>query len=135
MTEPTTVPVTEAGPARQVVERYFSAINAHRFAELGEVFAPEAEIHTVGRAPALGRAEALAHFPTVLAGYAEHHDAVTRWIETEDAVVCEIHFTGRLRDGRPIVFDAVDLFDVRDGRIAKVSTWYDTRALARQIRG
>ena len=59
----------------------------------------------------------------------------TRWIEADGAIVCEIRFTGRLHTGRPIAFDALDVFDLRDGRITKVATWYDTRALARQIRG
>jgi ketosteroid isomerase-like protein len=125
----------DAEPGRQAVEGYFAAINSDRFADLAAVFAPDVEIHTVGAAPVVGREAALAHFPAVLSGYAEHHDAVTRWIEAENAVVCEIRFTGRRRDGGPIVFDALDVFDVRDGLITNVATWYDTRGLVRQLRG
>ncbi|MFI5609969.1 nuclear transport factor 2 family protein [Amycolatopsis sp. NPDC051903] len=123
--------------ARTTVEGYFSAINAERFPELTEVFTADVEIHTVGAAPVVGREAAITHFAKLLAGYAEHEDRVTRWIEADDAgtgsVVTEIDFTGRLLDGRPIGFAALDVFDLRDGLIAKVATWYDTRDVRRQV--
>lgn len=126
--------------SRAAVEGYFAAINSDSFADLCAVFAPEVEIHTVGAEPVVGREAALAHFPAVLSGYATHDDRVTRWIEgvddaSEDAIVCTIAFTGTLADGREIRFDALDVFDVRDGLITRVTTWYDTRLVARQVRG
>lgn len=125
----------EVAAERWAVDGYFAAINSDRFADLAAVFAPDVEIHTVGAARVVGRDAALAHFPELLSAYVEHDDAVIRWIEAEDAIVCEIRFTGRLRDGRLIVFDALDVFDLRDGLITKVATWYDTRGLVRQLRG
>jgi len=118
---------------RAVVEAYFAAINTDAFADLAEVFAEDVEIHTVGAEPVVGREAALAHFPAVLANYAEHTDRVTRWIETPGAIVTEIDFEGKLADGRPVVFPALDVFDLRDGRIVKVTTWYDTRDVRRQV--
>lgn len=120
--------------SRAVVEGYFAAINSDSFADLAEVFADDVEIHTVGAEPVVGRAAALAHFPAVLANYAEHEDRVTRWIETPEAIVTEIDFEGKLADGRPVVFSALDVFDLRAGRIARVTTWYDTRDVRRQVR-
>ena len=90
---------------KELVEAYFAAINSDRFADLAAVFAPSVEIHTVGAAPVVGREVALAHFPALLAGYAEHRDEVTRWIVAPDAVVCEIAFTGRLQS----LFDSAKL--------------------------
>jgi ketosteroid isomerase-like protein len=119
---------------RELVEGYFAALNADRFADLAAVFAPDVEIHTVGAPPVLGREAALAHFPALLAGYAEHRDEVTRWIVAADAIVCEIAFTGRLRDGRPVEFDALDVFDGSAAGLTRIVTWYDTRAVARQVR-
>lgn len=124
---------------RTAVEGYFTAMNSNSFADLKTVFAPDVEIHTVGAEPVVGRDAALAHFPRVLAGYSVHDDRVTRWIEgvdddSEDAIVCDIAFTGRLTDGREVRFDALDVFDVRDGLITRVTTWYDTRLVARQVR-
>ncbi|TCK22412.1 nuclear transport factor 2 family protein [Pseudonocardia endophytica] len=120
---------------RTLVEAYFAAINTEDFDGLAAVFAPDVEIHTTGSDPVLGRDAALAHFRAVLANYPSHTDAVTRWIEAPDAVVCEIAFTGRLADGREIRFDALDVFDAGDDAITRVSTWYDTRSVARQVRG
>ena len=119
---------------RGAVERYFAAINAEDWAALADVFTPDVEISTVGAAPVRGRDAALAYFPRLLAGYTEHTDTVTRWIEAPDAIVTEIGFDGRLADGRPVVFDALDVFDLRDGRIARVRTWFDTRDVRRQVR-
>jgi ketosteroid isomerase-like protein len=119
---------------KDMVEAYFAAINGDRFADLAAVLAPSVEIHTVGAAPVVGQEAALAHFPALLAGYAEHRDEVTRWIVAPDAVVCGIAFTGRLRDGRPVAFDAVDVFDGSADGITRIGTWFDTRAVARQVR-
>lgn len=124
-----------ARTARDAVEGYFAAINSDRFAELAAVLAPDVEIVTTGAPPVVGREAALAHFPAVLAGYATHDDAVTRWIEAGDTIVCEIAFTGTFSDGRPVAFDALDVFDTVDGWITRVGTWFDTRSVARQIKG
>ncbi|MDN5914367.1 MAG: nuclear transport factor 2 family protein [Pseudonocardia sp.] len=125
---------------RTAVEGYFAAMNSDRFDDLKAVFAPDVEIHTVGAEPVVGRDAALAHFPAILSGYSAHDDRVTRWITGSDddgvgAIVCDIAFAGRLVDGREIRFDALDVFDVRDGLITCVTTWYDTRLVARQVRG
>lgn len=121
--------------ARSCVEAYFAAINSDRFGDLAAVFAEDVEIVTTGAPPVHGRDAALAHFPRVLAGYGEHHDEVTRWIEAGDTVVCEIAFRGTLADGRPVTFDALDVFDTAGDRITRVGTWFDTRAVARRVRG
>ena len=121
--------------ARSAVEAYFAAINSDRFADLAAVFATDVEIVTTGAPPVIGREAALAHFPVVLAGYSSHDDAVTRWIEAGDTVVCEIVFSGTLTDGRAVTFDALDVFDTADGWITRVGTWFDTRSVARQIKG
>ncbi|MGW4487774.1 nuclear transport factor 2 family protein [Amycolatopsis sp. NPDC004368] len=118
---------------REPVAEYFAAINAERFGDLAGVFAADVEIHTVGAAPVVGRDAAIAHFENLLANYAEHEDRVTRRLEAEGAVVTDIDFTGRLRDGRPIAFAALDVFDLSGGRITKVTTWYDTRDVRRQV--
>ncbi|MFP5070189.1 nuclear transport factor 2 family protein [Pseudonocardia nantongensis] len=121
--------------ARTAVDAYFAAINSDRFADLAAVFATDVEIVTTGAPPVIGREAALAHFPVVLAGYSSHDDAVTRWIEAGDTVVCEIAFSGTLTDGRAVTFDALDVFDTADGWVTRVGTWFDTRSVARQIKG
>lgn len=120
---------------RKLVEGYFAAVDAEDWDGLAAVLAPDVEIRPPGMRPALGRDAALEHFRTVLYPFAEHTDRVTRWIEAPDAVVCEIAFTGRTGDGRTVEFAALDVFDGTDHGITRVSTWYDTRSVARQIRG
>jgi ketosteroid isomerase-like protein len=123
------------GGPRALLARYFDAINADDFVALEPLWHPAGELRAVGAPPRIGRAEVLAHFPAVLAGYARHHDEVTRWIEAGDTVVTEIRFVGTLLDGRPVRFEAVDVFDMADGVICRLSSWYDSRAVARQVRG
>jgi hypothetical protein len=51
--------------------------------------------------------------------------------------VVEVSFTGRTTAGRAVAFDAVDVFDLApgSGRIRRLSTWYDTAAVRRQVGG
>jgi ketosteroid isomerase-like protein len=71
----------------------------------------------------------------VLAGYAEHEDQPVRRIKDGSTVVVEVSFTGRTTAGRPVAFDAVDVFDLAGPRIRRLSTWYDTAAVLRLVRG
>jgi predicted ester cyclase len=118
---------------RAAVEGYFAAINSDSFADLATVFAEDVEIHTVGAEPVVGRDAALAHFPRVLAAYWAHEDRVTRWIEAGDSIVTEIQFEGALTGGRRVAFSALDVFDLAEGRIRRIATWYDTRDVRRQV--
>ena len=58
-------------------------------------------------------------------------DAVRRELQEESG----IHFTGELDNGAPMEFDAVDVFDLDgDGRIVKLSSWYDSHAVRKTLR-
>ena len=45
--------------------------------------------------------------------------------ERDQTVVVEVIFTGITRDQREVCFDAVDIFDFADGRISRLTSWYD----------
>ena len=79
----------------------------------------------------------MAYYPRVLAGYAEHEDRPVRRIKDGSTVVVEVAFTGRTTAGRAVAFDAIDVFDLApgSGRIRRLSTWYDTAAVRRQVDG
>jgi len=117
------------------VGAYFAAVNAEDWDALALLWEPDAELTAAGARPRHGREEILAYYPRVLSGYAEHLDVPTRRITEGATVVAEIRFTGRTVSGRPVVFDAVDVFDLVAGRIRKLTTWYDTAAVSRQVRG
>lgn len=126
-------------PLPDVVARYFTAINAEDYAALGPVFAPDAVLRAVGGIERRGREEIVAHFPKVLAALPEHDDEPTRAVvgtlDEHPVVTVEIRFTGRTASGAPVVFDAVDVFDLTaDGSaIVALSTWYDTAAVRRMV--
>jgi ketosteroid isomerase-like protein len=62
-----------------------------------------------------------------------HSDAPTRILEMGDTVLAEIHFTGRSATGVDVEFPAVDVFDLRDGKIVRLTQWVDTAALERKL--
>lgn len=118
------------------VERYFAAVNDEDWAAIREVFAPDAELRTVGAPTRRGVDEIAAHFPRVLAALPVHHDEVTRVAVAGTVVTVEIHFSGRTGAGAVVEFDAVDVFDLDETgtTIEKLSTWYDTAGVARMTR-
>lgn len=117
------------------VGAYFAAVNAEDWTAMAGLWDPGAELTATGARPRHGREEILAYYPKVLAGYAEHEDRPGRRITDGSTVVVEVRFTGRTTEGRPVTFDAVDVFDLAGSRIVKLSTWYDTAAVNRQVRG
>jgi uncharacterized protein (TIGR02246 family) len=119
------------------VTAYFAAVNAEDWAALAGLWEPDAELIATGARPRHGREAILAYYPRVLAGYAEHEDRPVRYITDGSTVVVEVSFTGRTTAGRAVAFDAVDVFDLApgSGRIRRLSIWYDTAAVRRQVDG
>jgi uncharacterized protein (TIGR02246 family) len=117
------------------VSAYFAAVNAEDWAALAGLWEPDAELVATGARPRHGREDIVAYYPKVLAGYAEHDDRPVRYIRDGSTVVVEVAFAGRTTAGRPVAFDAVDVFDLApgSGRIRRLSTWYDTAAVRRQV--
>ncbi len=119
------------------VSAYFAAVNAGDWAALAGLWEPDAELVATGARPRHGREDIMAYYPRVLAGYAEHEDRPVRRIKDGSTVVVEVAFTGRTTAGRAVAFDAIDVFDLApgSGRIRRLSTWYDTAAVRRQVAG
>lgn len=126
-------PVPEDVPAP--IPAYFDAINSEDWDRLGAVLADDVVVWPPGMDEVHGRAAALAHYQRLLAGFATHVDDPTRYLVAGDAVTVEIDYHGRTVDDREVVFQAVDVFDVVDDRIASVRIWFDTHGLRRQLRG
>lgn len=120
--------------ARAVVESYFAAVNAADFDALRRVLHPDIELTACMSRPRRGLESVVAFFDAVFGRYPEHSDIPTRLICDGNSVVAEIHFEGRSDTGAQIVFEAVDVFDVVDGRIRRLSQWFDSADLQRQLR-
>lgn len=114
---------------------YFDAINNDRWDRLDDALAADVVISPPGMAQVQGLEAAKSHYARLLAGFGEHVDDLTRVLVSGDSVTAEIDFRGRTEDGRPVTFKAVDVFDLVDGKIARVSIWYDTHGVRRQLAG
>lgn len=116
-----------------VVQAYFDALNAEDFTRLEQTWAVDGELRAVGSRPRRGIDELMAYFRPLFDPWAEHLDQPTRCIGSGDAVAVEVRFTGRTHGGTALTFDAVDVFDLADGRIARLSTWYDLVWVRKQL--
>ena len=117
------------------VQAYFDGINDERYDDVGALFAPDGVMIAPGIEPKTGPEEVATYFGSALRLYPQHYDDPTRIIEAGSTVTVEIHFTGRLENGEPMEFDAIDVFDLDDeGRISKLSSWYDSHAVRKALR-
>jgi limonene-1,2-epoxide hydrolase len=125
--------VADERAAREAVERYFRCINTDDYERLGEVFHEDAEFRAVGARPRNGLAEIAEYFPKIFGLWKEHRDEPTRIVVAGDVVTAEVVFTGTTHDGRKVEFDAVDVIDVMNGRIKRLTDWYDIAWVRKQL--
>jgi ketosteroid isomerase-like protein len=117
------------------VQAYFQGINDERYDDVAALFAPDGVLIAPGIEPKVGPEAVATYFRAALRLYPEHYDDPTRIIEAGSTVTVEIRFTGRLSNGAPMEFDAIDVFDLDDeGRIVKLSSWYDSHAVRTTLR-
>lgn len=121
--------------APAAVLAYFDAINNDQWDRLDDALAPDVVVAPPGMDEVHGLEAAKVHYASLLKGFPDHVDEPTRVLPSGDSVVVEIDFRGRTDDDRPVTFKAVDVFDLVDGKIARVSIWYDTHGVRRQLRG
>ena len=115
--------VTAAVP--DVVNRYFELMNGDRWDRFGEVWTADAEHWAVGGGSRTGREPIVDFYSRLFRAWEVHLDRPTRFLVAGDTVTVEVVFEGRLSDGRELEFPAVDVIDVEDGLIARLTTWYD----------
>jgi uncharacterized protein (TIGR02246 family) len=115
------------------IRAYFDALNAEDWPRMAALWADHAELRAVGARPRRGREQIMSYFTPLFEPWARHRDTPTRFIGDGDAVVVEVEFTGTTHDGRELSFDAVDVFDLAGGAIARLTTWYDLAWVRKQL--
>jgi ketosteroid isomerase-like protein len=120
---------------RDVVRRYFDCVNTDQWDAFRELWHPDCITTPVEGPQRHGVDDVVAMYPLLLQPFPEHFDDPTRVLVSGDSATVEIRFTGRLHDGRPVEFDALDVFDLEDGLIKRLRYWYDPAPVLAQIRG
>jgi ketosteroid isomerase-like protein len=119
---------------QRTVDAYFDGINGDRFEDVAALFTDDAQLHAPGVPPRTGPAEIAPYFAAALAAYPKHFDDPVRVVHAPGTTTVEIHYTGELANGNPMVFDAIDVFDFDDeGRITKLQTVYDSHLVRSRL--
>ena len=117
-----------------VVRRYFDAVDAEDVDTLRQLLHPDVALTACGSRPRQGSEAVIDLFGKIFERFPVHSDRPTRLICDGNTVVAEIHFEGRSATGVDITFEAVDVFDIVDGRIVRLTQWLDSAHLERQLR-
>jgi ketosteroid isomerase-like protein len=109
----------------ETVRDYFRCLDQEDWEGMRRLWTEDAELRAVGGRPRSGREEVLGFFEKLFAPWTAHEDRPTRLIIAGDVVTAEVLFLGTTAEGREVNFEAIDLFDLHDGQIARMSNWYD----------
>ena len=109
----------------EAIGRYFNGVNTEDWDDFRGIWHDDAVVEVVGGIRVQGWDEIRPYYVGALAGFPVHHDDPYGIHVAGDTVTVEIAFTGETVDGVPTSFEAVDVFTLADGRIAKLTTWYD----------
>lgn len=118
---------------KNVVERYFAALNDEDFEVLEEVFHPDVVLRPPGTRARIGHDEVMKFFHKVFEKFPHHVDTPQRVLFDGSCVVVEIDFDGISSNDKTVSFAAVDIFDIDDGQIVGLSQWFDTADVTRQV--
>jgi ketosteroid isomerase-like protein len=118
---------------RRAAEAYFAAVNSESWDELRQLFDENAVLQPPLSMPIAGRDNVVPYYARVLAPFATHDDAPVGIVVSGTTVYVHIEFEGKLTTGIPIAFRALDVFEFVDGRIGRLTIWYDSAAVLRDV--
>jgi hypothetical protein len=126
--------VSPAAEVPEAIRRYFAGVNAEDWDDFRGIWHEDAEVDVVGGMRFRGLDEIMAYYPRVLAGFPVHHDDPYGIHVSGDVVTVEIAFEGETLAGVPAAWEAVDVFHLHDGRVRRLTTWYDLDEVVRFLR-
>jgi ketosteroid isomerase-like protein len=116
---------TSETDAREVMRRYFHGVNNEDWDDFAGIWHDDAVVDVSGGLHFEGVGEILPYYPSVLKNFPRHYDDPWGIHVAGDVVTVEITFDGETVEGVKAGWEAVDVFTLRDGKIAKLTTWYD----------
>ncbi len=111
--------------APETIRSFFAALNGEDWTRMASLWADDAELRAVGARPRRGRDDIMTYYHGLFGPWPQHEDRPTRVIAAGGVVVVEVRFAGVTPGGKRLEFDAVDVFDLAGGEIARMSSWYD----------
>jgi ketosteroid isomerase-like protein len=117
----------------QVIDKYFACLNSDDFVSFRELWHHDAEFKAVGGRPRVGVDEIVLFYSRLFAPWRQHDDKPTRLLVAGTVATVEVVFTGTTGDGRTVTFDAVDVIDIEEGRIKRLTNWYDIAYVRRLL--
>ena len=118
---------------RQIIQAYFDRMNSEDWEGLGDLFDEDAVLEAPGFPRQRGRETVRGYFRAALGIYPKHYDDPVRIVVAGDTVTVNIHYEGTLANGHQLSFDAVDVFDLRDGKIVEQTSWYDSHMVRQAL--
>jgi ketosteroid isomerase-like protein len=118
---------------RDLILDYFRCLDEEDWDGMRALWHPDdCRLRAVGARPREGREQVLEFFGKLFTPWKLHEDRPTRLVVCADTVTAEVLFLGTTHDGLEVSFEAVDVFDLSDGLISRLSNWYDI-AYARKV--
>ena len=124
-----------------LLDRYVAAVNAHDTSVFPAIFT-DGYIQHSGRSP-LGLAAQIANFQRILELWPDIQVHIEDRIIADDKIVARVTFTATdsrtvlnvAPSGRKISFGTIDIWRVKDGKLAEHWDLVDTAGLQKQLRG
>ena len=114
----------------ELIHEFFRRFDAEDVDGLLELFTDDCSFSMIlYHRDVVGKVELADMFRLHLANWSEHREHATSVIVEGDAGASELHFEGVTTGGKHVVMDNLNVWDFRDGRIARIRVYADTAPL------
>jgi steroid delta-isomerase-like uncharacterized protein len=125
----------------RLLDRYLAAVNAHDTGTFPEIFT-DAYIQHSGRSPS-GLQAQIANFQRIFENWPDFQSRIEDRIFSTDKIVARVTFSGThsktvlgfAPSGKKIIWGAIDIWRVENGKLAEHWDMVDVAGLQKQLRG